>query len=460
MSSVLADYNKKAEACARLLKLALHVEEGGPISRLTASTVGRLNPLSLMNLILSRNTYVDPSRKGVFWKDEEKFNKNKEEAELIAKYDPEALKDTVVRLGGTDIIDDLFWKKNRGENDPWYKRVGGRTIHNKKTGPITKILGIPGVALNSLVSPVFRSSHYNPVTDTIGEFANETPILQHELGHALDHNTLYGLRPGAEGDGFFKRLGKGLAHDLYNVSYGLMPASTLVQEARANSLSHAALKKVLGENSDKYKEHVKRRWEVLPAGFGSYLGGLTLGMPIQGLALGKGFGMAVAKGEQLEQEEKERQKALELAEREEPALAKAAKAKQHEKKATPAWQTSEGKSESGGLNDKGRASLKAQGHDIKRPQPEGGPRKDSFCARMKGMKAKLTSEETANDPDSRINKALRKWKCGSAAEKLTDILKESRCWKGYEPVPGKKPYSEDSCRPVGEKAKKKEPKAK
>lgn len=92
-----------------------------------------------------------------------------------------------------------------------------------------------------------------------------------------------------------------------------------------------------------------------------------------------------------------------------------------EKKAAPAWQTAEGKSESGGLNDKGRASLKAQGHDIKRPQPEGGPRKDSFCARMKGMKSKLTSEETANDPDSRINKALRKWKCGSANEKMAAL---------------------------------------
>jgi hypothetical protein len=129
------------------------------------------------------------------------------------------------------------------------------------------------------------------------------------------------------------------------------------------------------------------------------------------------------------------------------------------KQAAPAWQTSEGKSESGGLNDKGRASLKAQGHDIKRPQPEGGPRKDSFCARMKGMKAKLTSEETANDPDSRINKSLRKWKCGSA-EKLASLLKKARCWAGYEPVPGKKPYSEDSCRPVGsapKPQKKKEP---
>ena len=78
---------------------------------------------------------------------------------------------------------------------------------------------------------------------------------------------------------------------------------------------------------------------------------------------------------------------------------------------TPAWQRKEGKSPSGGLNAKGRASLKAEGHDIKAPQPEGGPRKKSFCARMSGMKKKLTSAKTANDPNSRINKALRKWKC-------------------------------------------------
>ena len=88
------------------------------------------------------------------------------------------------------------------------------------------------------------------------------------------------------------------------------------------------------------------------------------------------------------------------------------KKKESEKKAeSPAWQRSEGKNPDGGLNNKGRASLKAEGKNIKRPQPEGGARKDSFCARMGGMKSKLTSEATANDPDSRINKALRKWKC-------------------------------------------------
>ena len=79
---------------------------------------------------------------------------------------------------------------------------------------------------------------------------------------------------------------------------------------------------------------------------------------------------------------------------------------------SPAWTRKEGKSESGGLNAKGRASYnKATGGNLKAPQPEGGSRKKSFCARMKGMKKKLTSAKTARDPNSRINKALRKWKC-------------------------------------------------
>ena len=76
-----------------------------------------------------------------------------------------------------------------------------------------------------------------------------------------------------------------------------------------------------------------------------------------------------------------------------------------------AWTRKEGKNKNGGLNAKGRASLKAEGHDIKRPQPEGGSRRDSFCARMEGMKKKLTSVKTASDPNSRINKSLKAWKC-------------------------------------------------
>ena len=78
---------------------------------------------------------------------------------------------------------------------------------------------------------------------------------------------------------------------------------------------------------------------------------------------------------------------------------------------TPAWQRKEGKNPNGGLNAKGRASAKAQGMNLKPPQPKGGARRDSFCARMEGMKKKLTSKEMARDPDSRINKSLRAWNC-------------------------------------------------
>jgi hypothetical protein len=78
-----------------------------------------------------------------------------------------------------------------------------------------------------------------------------------------------------------------------------------------------------------------------------------------------------------------------------------------------AWQRKAGKSQSGGLNEKGRKSYEREnpGSNLQRPQPEGGSRRDSFCARMKGMKRKLTSAKTANDPDSRINKSLRAWNC-------------------------------------------------
>ena len=80
---------------------------------------------------------------------------------------------------------------------------------------------------------------------------------------------------------------------------------------------------------------------------------------------------------------------------------------------SPSWTRKAGKSDSGGLNEKGRKSYERAnpGSNLKAPQPEGGSRRDSFCARMRGMKKKLTSAKTANDPDSRINKSLRAWKC-------------------------------------------------
>ena len=47
----------------------------------------------------------------------------------------------------------------------------------------------------------------------------------------------------------------------------------------------------------------------------------------------------------------------------------------------------------------------------KSPKGKRAKRRASFCRRMKGMKSKLTSAKTARDPDSNINKALRRWNC-------------------------------------------------
>ena len=75
---------------------------------------------------------------------------------------------------------------------------------------------------------------------------------------------------------------------------------------------------------------------------------------------------------------------------------------------SPAWTRKEGKSPTGGLNAKGRASAKAQGMNLKPPQPEGGSRRDSFCARMSGMPGPMKDEKGR---PTRKALALKKWKC-------------------------------------------------
>jgi len=88
-----------------------------------------------------------------------------------------------------------------------------------------------------------------------------------------------------------------------------------------------------------------------------------------------------------------------------------------------AWQRKEGKDPKGGLNAKGVASYRKGNPGSKlqtavttkpsklKKDSKDAKRRKSFCSRMEGMKKKLTSAKTANDPNSRINKSLRKWNC-------------------------------------------------
>ena len=91
--------------------------------------------------------------------------------------------------------------------------------------------------------------------------------------------------------------------------------------------------------------------------------------------------------------------------------------------ASAAWQRKEGKNPEGGLNKKGIASYRKENPGSRlslavttepsklKPGSKKANRRKSFCSRMSGMKKKLTSAKTANDPNSRINKSLRKWNC-------------------------------------------------
>ncbi len=80
-----------------------------------------------------------------------------------------------------------------------------------------------------------------------------------------------------------------------------------------------------------------------------------------------------------------------------------------------AWTRKEGQNPSGGLNAKGRASAKKEGHNLKAPVTEKNPtgkraaRRKSFCARMSGMrKRQKPSNNTGKD---RLSLSLKKWNC-------------------------------------------------
>lgn len=82
-----------------------------------------------------------------------------------------------------------------------------------------------------------------------------------------------------------------------------------------------------------------------------------------------------------------------------------------------AWTRKEGQNPNGGLNAKGRASAKKEGHNLKPPvkkteaskSPKSAARRKSYCARSAGQ-AKMFPK-AAKDPNSRLNKARRAWDC-------------------------------------------------
>jgi hypothetical protein len=83
------------------------------------------------------------------------------------------------------------------------------------------------------------------------------------------------------------------------------------------------------------------------------------------------------------------------------------------------WQSANRKDRTDGLSQKAVNAYRRENPGSKlqtavtekKPKGKRAKRRASFCRRMSGMRSKLTSSKTARDPDSRINKALRRWRC-------------------------------------------------
>jgi hypothetical protein len=103
---------------------------------------------------------------------------------------------------------------------------------------------------------------------------------------------------------------------------------------------------------------------------------------------------------------------------------------------TPAWQRKEGQNPKGGLNAKGRASAKAEGHNLKAPVKSGdNPRRASFLARMGGSPG---PERKPNGEPTRLLLSLQAWGASSKADAVKKSNAMSKRLESKKAAPKKK----------------------
>ena len=270
-----------------LAKLAAAMGEHGLASTATGDTLGRvMTALNITPWVAAGKSSFKNPRKSK--EDHEDTLKTLDSAR------PDALSDTELRLGGSNLWRDMAWKKERdGEDLPWHKQLGGRIMQNRRSGPLGKLLGYPTAPLRSLMTSIMRSPHYDPYSDVAHNTWDNKSVTEHELGHAIDFNSL--TNKGKIPKTMLGRIGSGTLRDLYGAAYGV-PFANLYHENEANRESENALKDVLPK--DKFLERTKDRGKVLPASYGSYVGsnvGKLLGPagalgPIAGAMAGRSMG--------------------------------------------------------------------------------------------------------------------------------------------------------------------------
>lgn len=269
------------------VKAAIEVERGGLGARALASTVGHLGGLSAGLPILGLNQHVNPVQwkgKNDSWlttniaEDDARAQELAAISKQLQKVRKQELGDHRVMLGGTNMLRDI-----------------PRILTNKRTSLLGKGLGLASYPMTALTMNMMRGSHYNPLTDTSYIYGNSPAVLTHELGHAIDFNaTPVSKEKGIKG--WLSRQGSGLNREAYMLARGLAPIM-LLQEAAANMDSEDALRKAYKNDPKKLNQILSERQRELPAGFGSYLGGLASGVagplgPLIGMTAGKVYGLS------------------------------------------------------------------------------------------------------------------------------------------------------------------------
>lgn len=269
-------------------KQAATIGKPGAVTTAVTDTAGQVgSTLGLIApLLLGMENYQSPRKKG-------RREQHEEAVKELSEARPDALEGTRVRLGGPNLVDDMLWKfEDEGEDLPWYKQLGGRVLQNKRTGPLGKLLGYPSVLPIAITSALTRSPHYNPFTDAVNQPVNNRSVTEHELGHAIDFNSLSGPE-GKVPSGWLGRQLAGTKRDLYAM-LGSMPFLQLYLESEANRESEDAIADALPK--DKFQKRVVERSKVLPGAFGAYVGtdlGAVVGLPnpvvgaLVGMALGR-----------------------------------------------------------------------------------------------------------------------------------------------------------------------------
>lgn len=226
-------------------KTAAEMGDPGAVSTAVADTAGRAGSLLMMFpwLVQGGDAFRNPRK-----------NKDKHEAvlDMFNKARPDALSDTELRLGSGNIWQDVVWKPERNGPLPWYKQLGGRVLHNKRTGPLGKLLGMVASPMYTAASSLGRIPVYDPFSDAVNNPANNEVMTSQRLGDAVAHNSLTGK--GKVYNSSMARAAAGTVRDLYQ-SLSVVPGGNTVKRLLA---AHAA-KKVLQDQSSSKEDYAKKR---------------------------------------------------------------------------------------------------------------------------------------------------------------------------------------------------------